>query len=296
MKILKSYDIFYNKLPQLKSRQATFPYIALSEDGKLICSFIIGEAFESVDGATYLSESTDVGATWSEPRLVFDKRSDNPPVTDTCKITHLKNDEYICFGYAYPRPDPALPIGNPETGGLLDDFVFFTRSHDGGKTWDGYNRVKTRFDNGTEASAPLIVLKSGKWVTPITGFPSWDGSMKERMCGRLLVSEDEGKTWNDDSVCMEFEGDATTCYEQRLCQLETGEIVVIGWNEDTLTGASKNNHFTVSYDDGKTFTKPADTGIGGQASSLCALNGSRLLALHSLRKNAKRPGGGTHIP
>ena len=282
--------VFDNELPQLKSRQAMFPYLAQSEDGKLLCTFTIGEAFESVDGATNIAVSEDGGATWSKPSRIIDKSQEKISTTDTCKITNLGNGKFICLGYAFLREDESLPEGNPETGGLLDDFVFYTTSTDGGKTWSGYNKIDTSWKNSTEASAPITVLKDGTWATPITGFPKWNGKMNGRMCGRLLVSKDQGKTWNDDVVCMEFDGDATTCYEQRLCQLESGVIVNIAWNENTVTGERLCNHYTLSYDNGKTFTKPASTGVKGQASSIMALGGNKLLALHSIRRDTDRPG------
>ena len=85
-------------------------------------------------------------------------------------------------------------------------------------------------------------------------------------------------------------GDCVTCYEQRCCQLENGAIVVIGWNENVKTGERMNNHFTISYDNGKTFSKPMDTGIRGQASSVCAIGGNKLLALHACRRDTDKPG------
>ena len=60
MKIIKITDVFENKLPQLKSRQALFPYLAQTENGELFCSFKIAEAMESVDGATHIAVSSDL--------------------------------------------------------------------------------------------------------------------------------------------------------------------------------------------------------------------------------------------
>ena len=287
---LASSEVFENKLPQLKSRQAMFPYLAQDSKDKILCTFVIGEAMESVDGTTYVAESLNGGQTWSEPVQIFDKKIEKPIVSDNCKITYLGGEKFICIGYAFPRHDYDLPIGNPITGGLLDDFVFYTKSNDGGKNWDGFNLINTNWKNSTEASAPITVLKNGDWVSPITGFPKWNGELIGRRCGRLLVSKDNGATWNDDVVCMEFDGDKVLCYEQRLCQLETGEIVVIAWNDDVETGEALNNHYTISYDNGNTFTKPKDTGVRGQASSICAIGGSKLFALHAIRKGSDRPG------
>lgn len=290
LKIIKITDVFENKFPQLKSRQAMFPYLTQKEDGKLLCSFTIGEAFESVDGATHIAVSEDLGKTWSNPIKVIDKLQEKIPTTDTCKITNLGGNKFVCLGYAFLREDESLPEGNPQTGGLLDDFVFYTLSNDGGKTWTGYNKIDTSWKNSTEASAPITVLKDGTWVSPITGFPKWDGKMNGRICGRLLASTDEGKTWNDNAVCMEFDGDSTTCYEQRICQLENGVIVNVAWNENVKTGERLDNHYTLSYDNGKTFTKPESTGIKGQASHVMAINGNKLFALHSIRRDSDRPG------
>jgi len=81
-----------------------------------------------------------------------------------------------------------------------------------------------------------------------------------------------------------------TCFEQRMCQLESGTIVCIGWNENLETGERMENHYTVSYDNGKTWSKPVSTGVLGQASSVCAIGGEKLLALHAVRRDTDRPG------
>ena len=290
MKVISQSIIYDNPLPQLRSRQAAFPFLAQLGDGTVICSYQIGEAFESVDGTSYISRSVDGGKTWEGPFQMFDKSGEKIPVTDCCKVTSLGGDRVVGIGYEYDRDHPEWPIGNPETGGLIDDRVYITRSEDGGRTWSAHEEVPNAWGHHTEASAPVTVLKNGDWITPITGFPDWSGKMSSRLCGRLLHSTDEGKTWNDDTVCMEFEGDCVTCYEQRCCELENGAIVVIGWNENVKTGERMNNHYTVSYDGGKTFSKPADTGIRGQASSVCAIGGNKLLALHACRRDTDKPG------
>ena len=75
-----------------------------------------------------------------------------------------------------------------------------------------------------------------------------------------------------------------------MCQLESGTLVCIGWNERISTGERLENHFTLSYDGGKTWSAPRSTGVMGQASSLCAIGGNRLVALHAVRRDTARPG------
>ena len=99
-------------------------------------------------------------------------------------------------------------------GGLLDDFVFYSISENNGGTWSEMNTVDCAWGPHVEASAPLYVLQDGTWITPITGFPDWDGKMHNRLCGRALCSRDTDrpgiyayvvdfseKTWNiEDSL------------------------------------------------------------------------------------------------
>ena len=136
----------------------------------------------------------------------------------------------------------------------------------------------------------MVVLQNGDWVTPITEFANWENQRQEASCGRLLRSSDQGKTWNDDAVIMAL-GETVAIFEQRVCQLkESGKLVSIAWNEDLKTGERYNNHYSVSEDNGQTWTGGLDTGVRAQASSVCAIGGDRLLALHSKRRDTDRPG------
>ncbi len=289
MRSLDMNIIYENPIPQLRSRQAAFPNICQLADGTLLAAMKIGEAFESADGASYLCRSTDGGKTWSAPKRMFDPNQLGRPFSGSCKITALPDGRIIAIGYVFFRDDPDMPVGNPVTGGLLDDFVFCSCSEDYGETWSPMEEIKCAWGPHVEASAPLCVLQDGSLITPITGFPSWDGSVRGPSVGRALRSFDLGKTWNDEAVCMDF-GRNVTCYEQRMCQLESGAIICIGWNQDVETGKRLNNHYTVSCDNGKTWSAPISTGIQGQASAVCAIGGEKLLAVHAIRRDTDRPG------
>lgn len=290
MKTVETSFVYENPLPQLRAVNSAFPFLCQLPDGKILASHQMGQAFESVDGTSFLSESTDGGKTWSKPRQMFDKSGETVPLNDNCKLTMLPDGRIAALGYQFFREDPELPLGNPRTGGLLSDEIFFSISEDGGQTWAPRKAVDCAWGNHVEASAPLTVLQDGSWAAPITGFAKWDGTPAGRNCGRLLRTFDSGETWNDDAVCMEFPGDTVTCFEQRMCQLEDGTLVVIGWNEDMVTGKRLHNHITLSHDNGKTFCAPIDTGIGGQASFVMALEGTKVLTLHALRRDTDVPG------
>ncbi len=289
MKILQSSIIYENPLPQLESKQSFFPYLCECKDGSLLATTAIGQAFESVDSHTYACRSTDGGKTWSAPQPLYNVNGQACPITDYAKPVCLPDGRLVLMGYAYLRESDRLPIGNPETGGQLDDILFYAVSEDNGVSWSDMQPMDCAWGPHVEASAPITLLQDGSWITPITGFPKWDGTHTGPVCGRALRSYDGGKTWNDDAVCMDF-GGPIACYEQRMCQLADGTIIDIGWNENLETGERFQNHYTYSTDNGKTFSKPIPTGILGQASSVCAIGGQKLLALHAIRRDTHRPG------
>ncbi len=290
MKSVASHIIYENPLPQLRAVNSAFPFLCQLKNGNILAAHQMGQAFESVDGTTFLSESTDGGVTWSKPWQAHDKSGETVPLNDNGKVIALPDGRLVMLGYQFFREDPDLPLGNPATGGLIRDEIYFCISEDNGRTWSERTPINCAWGQHAEASAPLTVLQDGSWATPITGFPKWDGTSSGRNCGRLLRTYDEGKTWNDGTVCSAFPGDTVTCYEQRLCQLSDGTLIVIHWNEDMTTGQRLPNHITFSHDNGKTFGAPVSTGIGGQASFIMALEGTRVLTLHAVRRDTDRPG------
>ena len=141
METIHSSIIYDNPLPQLRSRQAFFPFACQCADGSLLAMYAMGEAFESVDSTTVVSRSFDGGITWSAPKPCFDKSGFPVPITDYAKAVPLPDGRLLAVGYAYLRPDPEKPIGNPENGGVLDDFVFFATSSDNGESWSQIQKI-----------------------------------------------------------------------------------------------------------------------------------------------------------
>ena len=290
MRLEFSSVIYENPLPQLRSVMSTFPGIAQLPSGRIIAVYTLGEAFESIDGTAYISFSDDGGKTFSAPRRILDKSEEKIRMTDYAKPTVTPDGKIIIFGYRYFRENPDLPLGNAENGGTLPDEIFMLESHDEGGNFTKPAVIPSTFGNSVEASAPLYVLSDGSLATPITCFPDWSGNLDSRLCGRLLISRDGGKSFDDSTVCTAFPGDTVTCYEQRMCETESGALVVVSWNEDTKTGERMNNHITISRDGGRSFSAPIDTGVRGQATGILSLGGERVMTLHAVRRDTDAPG------
>src|SRR5688572_19070168 len=100
-------DVLYeNPLPMVRSRHGYFPGVVQLPSGELLALFVIGEAFESADQATYLSRSEDFGDTWTPPRPLFDKSDDAFRINDYLKPQLLRDGRLIALGYRFFRHDP----------------------------------------------------------------------------------------------------------------------------------------------------------------------------------------------
>ena len=127
--------IYENPMPHLRAVNSCFPWVCRRKDGALLASHQMGQAFESVDGTTHLSISKDGGLTWSAPWRAFDKAGEDPVMTDCGKACALPDGRIAMLGYQYFRYDHDLPLGNAQTGGLLEDQIYIAYSEDGGRTF-----------------------------------------------------------------------------------------------------------------------------------------------------------------
>ena len=103
MKVISTNTIYENPLPQLRSRQAFFPWLCEKKNGELIASFAIGEAFESVDSASYIATSSDGGETWSAPIRMFDFNGDENKLTDYAKVISTLDYLTACINEALEK-------------------------------------------------------------------------------------------------------------------------------------------------------------------------------------------------
>lgn len=282
--------IYGSNAPKAGDKSSYMPYFCELDDGTLLVATSIGSCFDSPDSKTFILRSTDGGRTYAVPaKCPFDFSDEAYPTEGSMKVASVGGDHVVAIGYGFVRNHGDAGPANVETNGLLDCPAFFAESFDGGRTFTKARRVDSVWGPHVEASAPLTMLPNGDYITPIAAMQDWEGNFTAPLCGRLLRSTDGGKTWNDDTVIMDF-GPDTTCWEQRICVTDSGKIVDIAWVENLKTGELHNNQAAISEDGGKTFGAPIDTGVRGQASGICALGGERVLTLHSMRRHVERFG------
>lgn len=279
--------LYENPRPHVRSRHAYFPGLASLLNGELLALFVIAEAFEAADAATWAARSSDQGRTWNleGPVVAAGGRRTGTglPTSDYLKPTALRDGTIAAIGYRFHRPDPEQGISIATTGGVLpgDDIICFSK--DRGLSWTEPAVIPRTRPELLEISGPCLELRSGDLVAAAAPYRMPDGANPSGQAGFLLRSLDNGKTWTDDEVFFRSPAGNLTPYESRLCEMQDGRLVAIVWAYDTAADRHHPNHITVSQDNGHSWSLPIDTGCRGQSSNLLWLGGDMLLTIHSHR-------------
>ena len=118
MRTIASGLVYRNPRPEVRAVHAWHPSLLRLSDGRLLCSFDLGQAPESHDYNTYLSWSADDAATWSEPHPLqpADDLRATPPRT-RLRIGRLRDGTLTAFGARHFRDDPGAGlINHPSIG------------------------------------------------------------------------------------------------------------------------------------------------------------------------------------
>jgi hypothetical protein len=234
---------------------------------------------------SFIRISNDYGKTWGDPIKTVVSAPHGPVKTVSGRLLYVGREfPGLPSRYRKDFDDSAdtVPVEDREA-------LFLYESFDGGESWEYVSKLpgKEGVANDKLCEPHLVETPDGEIIVAIRAH---DDPAYDHFGVYFTSSKDGGKSWSDDAVCMKFDSGKVTCYEQRMCQLESGAIIDIAWCEDTESGKRLANHYTASFDGGKTWTCPESTGVFGQASSVCAIGGEKLIAIHAVRRDTERPG------
>ena len=289
MKVLE-HGIVYSGADTPKYSSCSFPSICQLHDGTLLASFK-GAAQKipcnhTDHGVTVISR--DNGKTWSEPMEFF-----APPVVDgkpttirTLYFVEVKPGDLLAVCNAVDGTMEDLPYYNEETEGLKETYIFFSHSHDGGKTWDDLKRiqVQTFYDLPLPLTGAPLLTKDGRVGIQFEVNKHYYETEYWIHHSAVVWSADGGYTWGDEVVIT----DCPTIYywDQRISCLDDGTVADIFWTFDRNKGDYINIHLCKSCDGGRSFSDLIDTGLVGQPGNVISGKDGRMLAIYINRDAA----------
>lgn len=280
-RILNTGIIYRNPKPHVSSKHAYFPSVILMNNGEMLASFVIGEAFEAVNMNTYISRSKDMGNTWTIPKsLIF--RQPNSLTSNSSRITVFPDGKVAAILVNSHRKDhPQDGLANPENLGFVPTDIQLIRSEDFGNSWLVPETISPPLNGPSfELCSPIIPLKDGRWIWPTSTWRNWEGYAPNGMKMIALVSDDSGKTWPEYIDVMDGNEESVIYWESKIIELRTGLLIAVAWAYDELKGIDLPNQYTISHDGGRTWLDPCSTGIQGQTLAIAELSDSRLLCVY----------------
>jgi hypothetical protein len=282
IKVLDSGIVYRNPKPHLVSRHAYFPTAVQVENGDIVVGMDIGSAFEAVDVRSYVCRSSDLGASWSEPQLLFEPDESQHRASSTCRISKLADGSLLGWAGVFQRADTDCGLVNPETDGFCDTVYGSVRSVDGGQTWSPLQQhLLPQGWKQFEVCAPAFPVSADRLLVVTHAFPDWQGQTSPwGRTGISLVSDDAGRTWDQTIRLFEDTQGVTAFFETSMTRLSDKRLMAMCWTMDLKTGSSLHNQMVISRDNGLTFGEQQATPLHGETARPLGLGDNYLLVVY----------------
>ena len=285
-KNIESDVLFCNSRPHVKSIHGYFPSVVVLPDGEMVATYVLAEAFESVDARVHVARSADLGKTWRHEGPICKPTTDR--ITSTfgrLAVAENRQTETVELVANLLRCDRTDHIdeglANPETMGFVPSEMLLVRSSDAGHTWSKPELLNPPLVGPEfEMCSPITILSDGRWLLPTSTWRDWDGNLPNGNRMVAFVSEDQGKTWPSYMDVMAGPKSQLIYWESKIIELSDGRLMAVAWCHDEVANQDYPNQYALSSDAGKTWTRPASTGLQGQTLTSLQLADGRILSVY----------------
>ena len=267
---LKARGTVFSGEPGSSCQSSLYPGVSVLPDGRCLVTFRTAAFREARKGQTVrMCISCDSGATWSEPHVFFPEAPDIDGQSGeffSMYTTPAGGSEVLGLILRVDTSHPEHPYYNPETNGIVDHKLYFTRSHDDGSSWETPSILSGMpVSRPTAPTAPLLMLPGGEIGCQFEVHKAHQEIGPKYFEGAMIFSSDDGKTWKDYSVVSNDPEQRIFWWDQRINRLDD-RLLALFWTYDDRESKYLNIHASLSTDNGRTWGVHYDTGVPGQPS------------------------------
>ncbi len=280
--VLRNVSIY-----EAQDEYCAWPDIARTASGELIVAFCRSEEHLGPDGQILLSRSTDKGATWQGPEVIFDTAIDDresglTPLSGGRILGHFWSTFHTPEGYRALEPDsyegpvlarwvrrvqePAYLAAKESQG------AWCALTADGGESWSKPVRGKDAIHGGIQLTVGSILVAS---------YREYGDSVA------VYVSEAPLASWRRTAIVSSPHPESLSFGEPHVLQLESGRVIMM----IRATAKPYNDQDprcllweTYSDDNGESWAKPFATPLWGFPPHLTLLSDGRVLCSYGYRR------------
>lgn len=261
------------------------PSITELGDGSLIACQHVGRKLGAPDNHIEVLRSSDGGRTWRNQGSIHD----GAPPHD---------------GWSYRGPDiQEVPDGrlvmtatrfeagksklfDPDSEALQRPEMILFWSEDAGRNWSEPQVVPVDLppDRYTwNKAGDLSQLAPDRWMYPLETWKpeGYQGPPDQKAAA--VFSSDQGETWGEFTVVADDRTGRCLWWDQMNARLPDGRIYTMLWTHLYGTSEDLVNHWVVSSDEGRSWSKPQPTNLRGQVCTPIPLPDGRVAAIYNYR-------------
>jgi SH3-like domain-containing protein len=253
--------------PQMVTEGAAGTVAAVDESGQIHITYVQTQAIADTPAGIYYQQSTDGGATWSTPALLYSSRYLSAIPAEEARVQIAASGQEQATRVLIAWEIPVL------------EQVFIADSDDGGATWQSVRLVDSRQPGDlSDAVGPSQVVLAAQEQHVLL---LWQAGHAGANCQQYYqYSDNAGATWQAADV---LPGDSVTCgTEQRLLMSDGNAWLLLGtdnrsyllaWNGERWSAPQEQETLS-TFTNAETF-RPVDLGC----LNVAVTGGQRLVAL-----------------
>lgn len=273
-------------LSHVAGRGAFHPWITPLSDGTFIATQSVGTELASTDKLIEVLRSDD-GKNWVSQGSIH---PGGGPPTDGYgyggpQISELPDGRLVMT--AGRTKATGVNLFNPASEGLQRPENLLLWSDDWGRTWSDPPQV-VPVDLPPEkytcnGAGSLKQLAPDRWMYPLETWKpeGYDGPPDQKAIA--VFSADQGRTWGGLTVVADDPSGRLLWWDQMCTVLPDGRIYTMFWTHKYGTSEDLVNHWSVSVDQGRTWSEPRPTNLRGQVCTPIPLPDGRVAAIYNYR-------------
>ena len=268
-------------------RGSYMPGIELLPDGSFIACQFTASNFVASDARIEILRSADGLATWTNEGLIKGPGAAEEGWSYRGARIYYVPDGRLLLKTTRFDTGSIAEIFDASTESLQQPESIILWSGDVGRTWSAPQIISTGLDPAkftANGSGDLLQLSPDRWMYPLETWKpvGYDGPPDQKALA--LFSSDQGATWCELTVVADDATGAVNWWDHVGTVLPDGRIYETVWAHVYREVRDLPNHWIISADHGRTWSKPRPTNLMGQMCAPVALADGRIAAIYAYRR------------